>query len=441
MAQAPSSNGNGHHPPSVAVSALWERPVATPDGSATLLIRVVAPPDCRPGRRTPVDIAVVLDRSGSMNGEPLALAKQAVDAAAGHLRDEDRAALVVFDHEVDLLQPLGPATPRAKAALRLALHGIDAGGSTDLGGGWLAGCRELAEAGASPARSRRALLLTDGQANVGIVDPGALVRHAAELRTRGISTTTLGVGLGFNEALLQAMAEAGGGNYQFVERPEELRAFFEAELRELLGVVALGLSLEVGLPEGLRAVPVSAFPAERRGRTWTVAVGDVPAGEEIEIVFRLAVKGGQTGDELPATVIAAWTDPTADRRRTAAADLPALVLAPAMEVERAIPDGRVAEALAVQTAAAERKRALELDREGRTAESRRAMASARDVLAAAPMSDRVRFMVQDTQVLADSAGPYDEATRKRAAWEDERRRKNRRVERQTGEGPGPGPGS
>lgn len=430
MTQAPSSNGNGHHLPSISVSALWERPLTAPGGTAALLVRVSAPPNRRPGRRTPVDVAFVLDRSGSMNGGPLALAKQAVDAAAGYLRDDDRAALVVFDHEVDLLQPLGPTTPRAKAALRLALHGIDAGGSTDLGGGWLSGCRELAEASASSARSRRALLLTDGQANVGIVDPAALVRHAAELRSRGISTTALGVGLGFNEALLQAMAEAGGGNFGFVERPDELRAFFETELRELLAVVALGLTLEVTLPEGLHAHPVSAFPAARHGRTWTVALGDVPAGEELEIVFRLEVKGGRVGDALPVGVSAGWTDPAADQRRHATAELPPLALAPTLEVERAIADGRVAEVLAVQTAAAERKRALELDREGRIVESRQAMASARDVLAAAPMSERVRFMTQDTDVLAASAGPYDEATRKRAAWEDERRRKNRRVARQ-----------
>ena len=434
MSQAPRSNG--HHPPSVSVSADWERPVATPGGSAALLIRVAAPPDPRPGRRTPVDVAFVLDRSGSMGGEPLALAKRAVDAAVSHLRDDDRATLVVFDHAVDLLQPLGPATPRAKAAMRLALHGIDSGGSTDLGGGWLAGCRELAEAGASSARSRRALLLTDGQANVGITDPSELVGHAAGLRTRGISTTTLGFGHGFDEALLQALAEAGGGNFQFIERAEDLRVFFESELREMLRVAALGLTLEVGLPEGLHAFPVSAFPASRSGRTWTLALGDLPAGEELEIVFRLEVQGGRVGDELPVGVAADWTDPVADRRQTARVDPPSLVVSSSADVERAIADRRVSEALAVQTAAAERKRALDLDRRGRVVESRRAMASARDVLAAAPPSDRVRFMAQDTEAMAQQAGPYDEATRKRAAWEDERRRKNRRVERQGGEEPG-----
>jgi hypothetical protein len=201
--------------------------------------------------------------------------------------------------------------------MRLALHGIDAGGSTDLGGGWLAGCRELAGAGASSARSRRALLLTDGQANVGITDTAELVGHAAELRTRGISTTTIGFGHGFDEELLQAMAEAGGGNFQFVERAEDLRAFFEAELREMLRVAALGLTLEVGLPDGLHAFPVSAFPASRNGRTWTIALGDLPAGEEIEVVFRLEVRGGRVGDELPVGIAAVWTDPLADRRQTA----------------------------------------------------------------------------------------------------------------------------
>ncbi|MDF2759336.1 MAG: hypothetical protein K0S99_1968, partial [Thermomicrobiales bacterium] len=217
------------------VEARWERPlIAAGGGATTLLVRIIAAPgdETETSRAAPLDVAFVLDRSGSMQGGKLDLAKEGVDLAVARLRDADRAALVVYDDEVDTVQPLAPATPRLKSSLRLALHGVDPGGSTYLSGGWIAGCQQLAEAttvanaDATATRIRRVILLTDGLANVGILDPGMLARHAGELRRRGIATTTVGVGQDFDEGLLSAMAEAGGGNFQYVANPEGLRAFF-----------------------------------------------------------------------------------------------------------------------------------------------------------------------------------------------------------------------
>ncbi len=166
----PAEPSNSH---GLEVTACWERPIVpTAGGTTTLLVRVRTLADSRSGgRRAPVDVAFVLDRSGSMGGRPLDLVKQAVDVAVGHLGEEDRTALVVYDHAVETLQRLEPATPRVKTALRLALHGLDARGSTDLAGGWLAGCGQLSagmedapDAGA-PARgpNRRALRLPASQ--------------------------------------------------------------------------------------------------------------------------------------------------------------------------------------------------------------------------------------------------------------------------------------
>ena len=122
----------------LTVSARWEKPlVPATGGEAILLVRLTAAPSerDRPTRRAPIDVAFVLDRSGSMAGERLALAKEAVDVAVALLRDEDRAALVVYDHAAETLQRLDRATSRTKTALRLPLHGVDAGGATDLGSG------------------------------------------------------------------------------------------------------------------------------------------------------------------------------------------------------------------------------------------------------------------------------------------------------------------
>src|SRR5215217_4123863 len=253
------------------VEARWQKPlIEAGGGEATLLVRVLAAAvgEAEAGRAAPLDVAFVLDRSGSMQGNKLDLAKEGVDLAVARLRDADRAALIVYDDEVDIVQPLAAATPRLKASLRLALHGVDPGGSTYLSGGWVAGCHQLAEAppvanaGSTASRIRRVILLTDGLANVGILDPTVLARHAGELRRRGIATTTVGVGQDFDEGLLSAMAEAGGGNFQYVASPNGLRAFFSHELQELFSVAATGLTVTLILPPGAEAELVSAFPLE-----------------------------------------------------------------------------------------------------------------------------------------------------------------------------------
>jgi Ca-activated chloride channel homolog len=332
------------------------------------------------------------------------------------------------------VQPLAPATPRLKASLRLALHGVDPGGSTYLSGGWIAGCHQLAEATpAAPAdstatRIRRVILLTDGLANVGILDPGVLGRHAGELRRRGIATTTVGVGQDFDEGLLSAMAEAGGGNFQYVAGLDGLRAFFAQELQELFSVSATGLAVTLVLPSGVDAELVSAFPVETRESALDVAIGDLAAGDEIDLVFAVRAGHGNAGDLLRVGVTACWTDPRADARREIDARLDPLRRAEASEVTAATPDDLVVERAARQRAAAERRVGLELDRAGRFAESRARMRVSQDFLAAAPMTAEVQDDLAESVALA-SAPPtsaYGSHTRKSAQLRETLRRRGRR---------------
>ena len=418
------------------VEARWERPlIAAGGGEATLLVRIIAAPgdETETSRAAPLDVAFVLDRSGSMQGGKLDLAKEGVDLAVARLRDADRAALVVYDDEVDTVQPLAPATPRLKASLRLALHGVDPGGSTYLSGGWIAGCHQLAEAtpvanaDATATRIRRVILLTDGLANVGILDPGMLARHAGELRRRGIATTTVGVGQDFDEGLLSAMAEAGGGNFQYVADPEGLRAFFAHELQELFSVAATGLAVTLVFAPGVDAELVSAFPADARENALEVAIGDLPAGDEIDLVFTVRTRRGNAGDLLPVGVTACWTDPRADARREVNARLEPLRRAEEEEVTAATPDDFVLERAARQRAAAERRAGLELDRAGRFAESRARMLQSQAFLAAAPMTAEVQSDLAETRMLASapSTSAYGSHTRKSAQLRESLRRRGR----------------
>lgn len=433
MTESRALSGNGS--PSVAIEARWERPVvAVSGGSLSLLVRIVASDRPQPGqRRAPLDVAFVIDRSGSMSGDKLSLVKEAVTTAATLLNDDDRAALVVYDDRVELLRVLEPATSRAKAAMRLALHGVDARGSTDLCSGWLTGCDQLAQAldrEGPRSRIRRALLLTDGLANMGITEPGRLMQHATELRQRGISTTALGVGEDFDESLLSGMAEAGGGNFQYIATPNQLSAFFHAELGELLTVIAGGLSLSLTLPHGIHARLVNAFPAERKGKTITVAIGDLPAGRAIELVFDVEVKAGVAGTLHQPSLAANWTDVAHDRRRDFALELPALRLGTREEAEAAAMDEEVAKAAALEHLDAAQREAMRLDREGRYAESRARLREGLRFIAAAPMSPAMSARAQELEMLAehDVDRAYSSDTHKRVMFDAMRRSRGHRDE-------------
>ncbi len=259
-----------------------------------VLVEVTAPAARSERERPPVNLAFVLDRSGSMGGEKIRLAKQAVEEAIARLHDDDRFAVVVYDDRVDVVVPGTLATPDARRTALARLREIDARDSTNLGEGWLRGAEQVALA-LSEEGVNRCLLLTDGLANVGITDRDALARHAGELRARGVSTTTFGVGEDFDEVLLQAMASAGGGHFYFIASALSIRDHVTSEVGETLEVVARGVTLEVTAPEGVRVESLSPYTVnDGRGRT-EVILGDLTSDERVVVVLRLNFPYGEAG--------------------------------------------------------------------------------------------------------------------------------------------------
>lgn len=271
-------------------------------------------PAAAPGAapRVPLDLALVLDRSGSMAGEPLAAARQAAAGLVRRLRPEDVVSVVAYDDEVRTVAH--PATGADQAALPRAIQGIEAGGSTNLSGGWLRG-RELvagvrAARGAGPRGTpagddgalHRVVLLTDGLANCGITDPAALVGLCREARRQGITTTTIGFGPDYDEALLRAMADAGGGNAYYVERPDQAADVFAEEVDGLLALAAQNVAVEVQAWPGARLVQIHHdWPGERGARTARLELGDLYAREPKAVLLELFVAAGT---RPPAGVVA-----------------------------------------------------------------------------------------------------------------------------------------
>jgi Ca-activated chloride channel family protein len=236
-----------------------------------------------------------------MSGHKLELAKQAVIDGISRLDDQDRFTVVAYDDEVRVVVESTTANGAARRDAIDAIRGIDSGGSTNLSGGWLAGCEQVA-ARLQAEAVNRALLLTDGLANVGITDYNELVHHARELRARGISTTTFGVGRDFDETLLQAMADAGGGHFYFIADAAQIRDHIASEVGETLEVVAREVALDVTVADGIRVEAISpqqVVPGVQRSR---VLVGDLVADQAVEVVLRLTFPYGEVGRETRVIV-------------------------------------------------------------------------------------------------------------------------------------------
>ena len=215
-----------------------------------VLVRARAParPAGQDGNRAPLNLAIVLDRSGSMQGEPLREAKRCASYIIDQLDERDRAAIVAYDSKVDVAVPSSAVTD--KAAIHRAIDGINPRGLTALFDGWREGATQV---GNSPQQDyvTRVLLLSDGCANVGPAEPAELASHATEMASVGVSTSTYGLGLNFNEHLMSEMAIAGRGQSYYGETAEDLMDPFREEFALMSSLRARHLRLELSAPEGV----------------------------------------------------------------------------------------------------------------------------------------------------------------------------------------------
>jgi Ca-activated chloride channel family protein len=295
------------------ISARIDRSIVGPSGGCRYLwLQIEAPRRSGRSDRAPVDIALVLDRSGSMGGRKIALARHAAKGAAQLLRNTDRCALVAYDDRVVAAVPSGFVDASQRSLLSRAVDSLDARGSTDLFGGWAAGAEQVSED--APGRIRRVLVLTDGLANVGIIEPDEIKGHVRELHLRGVGTTTFGIGADFDEVLVSGMAEAGGGHFYFIERPEQIPDFLASELGELLSVIAGSVQMTVEVSGNVSLQCLNDVPIHD-GR---YQLGDISEAAVVDLLFALDIAPRNTGP-ITLQVNLAWLDADSqEERRTVA---------------------------------------------------------------------------------------------------------------------------
>jgi len=281
-----STAGTPFATPTLLITPL--RPAVPLEGGAIeVLLRVQAPGRAPESagttqQRIPLRLSLVVDRSGSMAGEPLAEALHCVEHIGELLHPEDWLAVVLYDDKVQVPMPMAPSP--GGQAVALALAGVESGGSTDLHAGWETGARQLA-AGA-PGSISRVLLLSDGQANHGLVDVAAITTQCAQWLERGVSTTTVGLGRGFNEELMVAMAHAGGGQQYYGQKAEDLFDAFDEELSLLQAMLLRQLRIKPIAGQGVIVEPLGAARAGAHG--W-LPLPDLAWGAEAWMLLRLHV--------------------------------------------------------------------------------------------------------------------------------------------------------
>lgn len=259
-----------------------------------VLARITAPAASRRLERAPVNLAFALDRSGSMGGEKMRLARRAVEEGIRRLDPRDRFAVVSYDDSIDVVVESTPASTEAKRNALAQVARIDARGSTNLAEGWLRGCDQVARH-QRPDQVDRCLLLTDGLANVGITDRAELEKHAAEIAIRGIITSTFGVGIDFDEQMLDGIASNGRGNFRYVQEAVQIPDYITSEVGETLEIVARATTLEIETEPGVLIDPIGPYRSHTSGTRTVVELGDLVSEQHLDIVLRLAFPHGQVG--------------------------------------------------------------------------------------------------------------------------------------------------
>ena len=260
------------------------------DNRVEVMIRLSAPEglSTEDSKRSPLNLAVVIDRSGSMDGEPLYEAKRCASYIVDRLTASDHLSLITYDSRVNVVMPARRVTDKPR--LKEIISEIYSGGSTNLHGGWLSGAEQVAVNGDSESVSR-VLLLSDGNVNSGITDHDEICGQCEQLAQTGVTTSTYGLGLHFNELLMVRMGTAGGGNSYYGQTAEDLLDPFIEEFDLLRSMFAKAVHFTCEVETGLDLELVNEFPSDVSG--WRFP--DIATSGDVWAILRINVPSEKSG--------------------------------------------------------------------------------------------------------------------------------------------------
>ncbi len=270
-----------------------DRGVLPADGPQKAVIKVslnaAKPP---PRERPAVNLALVLDHSGSMSGEKLHKAKDAAIEALRRLGSQDVASVVIYNHEVETLVPAQSAKNLEDIERRI--RSIHADGNTALYSGVSQAAAEIRK-NLDRRCVNRILLLSDGQANVGPSSPDDLARLGVSLRKEQVGVTTVGVGTDYNEDLMTRLARESDGNTYFVESSADLSRIFAAEIGDVLNVVAKDVVITIEFPAGVRPLRIIGRDGRMQNDRVEINLSQLYGGQEKFALVEIEIPAGSDG--------------------------------------------------------------------------------------------------------------------------------------------------
>jgi len=273
-------SGGGSDPVTLSAETVQDKILKDVDGQVTVALNLTAASlPTEEGKPAPsADLVIVLDRSGSMEGQKLADARMGVVGLLDHLRPDDRLALVTYSNGVQTSSPLMSMTNANRRQVAAIVNQIRAGGGTHLSAGLQRGINCLLNASGG-GRQRKVILISDGLANQGVTGAEALGRMASAAVENRFSVSTVGVGLDFNEIVMTAIADHGAGRYHFLEDPRVLARVFETELQTSRQVAAADVGIRIPLGSGVSLIRAGGYPISIDNGTAVIHPGNLLSGQ------------------------------------------------------------------------------------------------------------------------------------------------------------------
>lgn len=397
------------------------RNAVSSDATTTLdiIVRIIPPQPETTLKRPKLNLGLVIDRSGSMQGQKIEYARQAACYAVQQLLPSDRVSVTIYDNEIDVLIP--STLVENKASILSRIQTIQPRGSTALFDGWVEAGMQVSKYLQSD-QLNRILLLSDGLANVGETNPDAIASHVQGLVKHGVSTSTMGIGDDYNEDLMQAMANSGDGNYYYIQSPEQLPSIFATELQGIMATMGSQVSLGIKPISGVSVVEV--YNNLEKTIYDRYKLPNLVANNNIEVALRLKVPP-MTQESPLCKFRLAWNFPDQPGRQKIKETLQLPVVSSA-QLEEFPVNEEVKQRIAQFLSARAKEEIISNLDSGNYAAAKSSIEAARQELSSAPPSPEMQQELESLEQLESQLEAKDyKKMRKQASFEAYKRHRSR----------------
>lgn len=368
-------------------------------------------------KRVPVNLALVIDRSGSMGGERIEQATEAAVMAVNTLSSEDILSVVVYDNIVDVIVPAAKIGNNKEKLITQIRDKLMANGGTALFAGVSRGIKETSKF-LDKNQVNRIILLSDGQANVGPSTTSELAELGKIAARKGIAITTMGIGEGYNEDLMAAIAQYSDGNHVFVQHSDDLEKTFAREFSDVMSIVAQDVVVQIKVADNVKPLRLLGREGEIRGDTVTVRLNQLYANQEKYVMLEVLPAKGRTAQTRPlAGVNVSYNNLVTGEKERWDGKLSVSYTTSASDVKKAQVEEVVVDS-AIQKSALKNEKVLQLIDEGKMDEAEKILRENASALNALPLSmPEAKMKAQasaeeNLQLLEKMARESKEASRK-----------------------------